>query len=308
MHDQNPKVSVVIPTYNRAHLICRSIQSVLDQTYQNLEIIVVDDGSTDNTEEIVINFKDERIRYIKHSENKGASAARNTGIKVSRGEYIAFQDSDDEWFSEKLEKQISAFYNSSPEVGVVYSGFYRVEANKKIYIPSDDHVAQKKGNIYNELLKGNFVGTPAVLIKKECFENVKYFDENIPALEDWELWIEISKYYKFEYINIPLVYSYSTPNSVNLNQKNILKAYEIILKNHLNDFGNNKKILSTHYFFIACGLFQTNDFKNGRVYLTKAIKANNLNTCAILYLIVSLFGPAVYLNFRYIYLKITRKI
>jgi glycosyltransferase involved in cell wall biosynthesis len=307
MHDKNPKVSVVIPTYNRAHLICRAIQSVLDQTYQNLEIIVVDDGSTDNTEEIVINFKDERIRYIQHSENKGASAARNSGIRVSRGEYIAFQDSDDEWFSDKLEKQIRAFYKSSPEVGVVYSGFYKVEANKKIYIPSDDH-AQKKGNIHNELLKGNFVGTPTVLIKKECFENVKYFDENIPSLEDWELWIEISKYYNFEYINMPLVYSYSTPNSVNFNQKNAIKAYEMILKNHLNEFCKNKKNLSKHYFIIALKLCSINDFKNERTYLIKAIKANHLNTNAILRLVISLFGQKVYLNVRYIYQKMTLKI
>ena len=103
---KNPTVSVVIPTYNRAPLIGRSIKSVLNQTYQDFEIIIVDDASTDNTKEVVSNFNDERIRYIQHEENKGEAAARNTGIKATRCDYIAPQDSDDEWIPEKLSTQI----------------------------------------------------------------------------------------------------------------------------------------------------------------------------------------------------------
>jgi len=96
MNEKNPTVSVIIPTYNRAHTIGRAIKSVLNQTYQDFEIIVVDDGSTDNTEEVVKSFRDKRIRYIQHKKNKGAAAARNTGIKSAKGKYIAFQDSDDD--------------------------------------------------------------------------------------------------------------------------------------------------------------------------------------------------------------------
>ncbi len=302
MHDQHPKVSVVIPTYNRAHLISRAIQSVLDQTYQDLEIIIVDDGSTDNTEEIVKSFKDERIRFIRYDKNKGASAARNTGIRASKGEYIAFQDSDDEWFPDKLEQQMKVFRISPPEIGVVYSGFYRIEADKKIYVPSD-FITQKEGNIHNELLKGNFVGTPAVLIKKECFENTKYFDENLPALEDWELWIEISKHYVFKYVNKPLLYTYSTRDSVNLNESNMLKAHEIIIKKHLDDFKKNKKILSDNYFFLGTWLCSNGDFKKGRIYLTNSIKVNNLNLKAMSTLFVSLLGQSVYFKVRDFYRK-----
>lgn len=308
MYDQNPRVSVVIPTYNRAHLIPRAIQSVLDQTYKDLEIIIVDDGSKDNTEEIVKNFKNKKIIYIQHKKNKGASAARNTGVKASRGEYIAFQDSDDEWFPDKLEKQIKAFNNSSPEVGVVYSGFYKVEGDKKIYVPNDDRFTYKEGNIHGELLKGNFVGTPAVLIKKECFEKVKYFDEYLPALEDWDLWIEMSKHYHFKYIDEPLLNSYSTPNSVNLNQKNMLKAREIILRNHLNDFDKNKKVLSEHYFYIGVELCSNDEFKDGRDYLIKALKVNYLNTDAALRLAILLLGQRIYIKFRYIYKKMMHEI
>jgi glycosyltransferase involved in cell wall biosynthesis len=307
MHDQDPKVSVVIPTYNRAHLIPRAIQSVLNQTYQDLEIVVVDDGSTDNTEELIKNFKDERIRYILNSKNKGASAARNTGIKASNGNYIAFQDSDDEWFPDKLEQQMEVFRDAPPEIGVVYSGLYRIEADKKIYLPSN-RFTQKEGNIHNELLKGNFVGTPTVLIKKECFENTKYFDESLLAYEEWELWIEISKHYLFKYINKPLLRAYSTPNSVNLNQNNTLKAHEIIIKKHLDDFSKNKRILSEHYFSLGTGLCSNGDFENGRNYLIKSIKVHSLNFKAISILFVLLFGQGIYFRFRDLYRKIAHKI
>ena len=117
MNGKTPKVSVIIPTYNRAHLVGRAIRSVLNQTYQDFEIIVVDDGSTDNTEEVVKSFNDPRIRYIRHEKNRGGSAACNTGIRAARGEYIAFQDSDDEWLPEKLEKQMQVFENTPTGVG-----------------------------------------------------------------------------------------------------------------------------------------------------------------------------------------------
>jgi len=117
-----PKISVISPTYNRAHLITRAVHSVLNQTYQDFEYIVVDDASTDNTEEVIKGFKDERIKYIKHEKNRGPSAARNTGIKAAKGEYIGFLDSDDEWLPEQAEKQVSKFLESPDNVGVIYCG------------------------------------------------------------------------------------------------------------------------------------------------------------------------------------------
>lgn len=107
-------VSVVIPTYNRAHVLNRAIRSVLGQTYQHFEIIVVDDGSTDNTEQVVKAIADDRVRYIRHETNKGtAAAARNTGIRQACGEFIGFVDSDDEWLPGKLQKQVDKFHSAS---------------------------------------------------------------------------------------------------------------------------------------------------------------------------------------------------
>ena len=119
-----PTVSIIIPTYNREQLLGRAIKSVLAQTYQDFELIIVDDGSTDNTERLVKSFNSEKTRYIRHRKNKGPAAARNTGIRSAKGDYIAFQDSDDEWMPEKLEKQMRAFTTAPPEVGVVYTSYY----------------------------------------------------------------------------------------------------------------------------------------------------------------------------------------
>jgi len=289
----DPIVSVIIPIYNRAHVLARAIQSVLDQTYQDFEIIVVDDGSTDNTEEIVKSFNDPRIRYIRHEENKGAAAARNTGIKAAKGEFIAFQDSDDKWLPEKLEKQMKVFENAPAKVGVVYTGFWRIENNKKIYIPFS-WLTQKEGNIHKELLKENFIGTPAALVRKECFEKAGMFDEKLPRLQDWELVIRLSKYYNFKCIDEPLLISYYTLDSISANNDALIKALKLILSKHFNDFAEDRKLLSKYYFGIGFNLCLIEDFEEGRNYLIKAIKTHPLNIKYLLVTFLSFFGQGVF--------------
>ena len=121
------KVSVVIPTHNRANLVGRAIQSVLDQTYRDFELIVVDDASTDGTEEVTKALNDNRIRYIHHMMNRGASGARNTGIENANGEYIAFLNDDDEWLPEYLDQMISFLEAKDRSIGLVYCPFYRID-------------------------------------------------------------------------------------------------------------------------------------------------------------------------------------
>ena len=117
-----PIVSVVIPTFNRAHLIMRALQSVLTQTFTAWETIVVDDGSTDDTETVVLSLGDSRIRYCRQPENRGPAAARNRGMREAKGEFIAFLDSDDEWFPDKLELQVARFRELPETVGLIYTG------------------------------------------------------------------------------------------------------------------------------------------------------------------------------------------
>lgn len=304
----NPIVSVIIPTYNRAHLIGRAIQSVLNQTYQNLEIIVVDDGSTDNTGEVIKKFQehDKRIIYIKHEKNKGGSAARNTGIKAARGEYIAFQDSDDEWLPEKLEKQMEVFKNTSSKVGVVYTGFWRIKDNEKTYIPQS-WVKQKDGNIYFELLKGNFVTTQSIVVRKVSLERVGYFDEKLPRLQDWELVIRLSKYYDFKCIDEPLLTSPFTPDSISANNDALVKAFELILNKHFKDFNKHKEILSKHYFNIGINLCLSNNFEKGRNYLIKAINIYPYNIKHLLITLVSFLGQSFFYRIVKIYRKLKNR-
>lgn len=292
--ENKPAVSVIIPTYNRAHLIGRAIQSVLDQTYQDFEIIVVDDGSTDNTEEVVTDFNDERLRYIRLEENSGTSAApRNTGIKVARGKYIAFQDSDDEWLPEKLEKQMRVFEIASPEFGVIYTGFWRIAGGKKTYIPSS-RITPKEGDIHNILLEGNFIGGPVTLIRKECLERAGMFDEELPQLMDWEMWIRLSKYYHFKCIDEPLAISYYSPGGVNEGGDIKAKAWKLILKKHFEDIKKDRGLLANHYSNIGILLCSNGELRQGRNYFIKAVVAYPLNIKPLLHAFISLFGEGIY--------------
>jgi len=290
--NKNPTVSVIIPTYNRAHLIGKAIQSVLNQSYQDFEIIVLDDCSTDDTEELIkeLEKKDERIRYIWHEKNKGPAASRNSGINAAKGRYIAFLDSDDEWLPEKLYKHMMVFKDSKKKVGVVYSGFLKIKNSKKVYIPSP-HVIKKEGNIHKELLKGNFIGTPAAIVRKECFRKIGNFDIRIPYLEDWELWIRISKYYEFKYIPEPLVISYFSLNGVNEKPSYIaFNVLNFIVNKYREEFNRHKEILSTHYFGLGKILYLDGKLIKGRKYFMKAIKVYPFNIKYLLGYFVSFFG------------------
>ncbi len=198
------KVSVVIPTYNRVSTVVRAIESVLTQTYQDLEIIVVDDGSTDNTHEVIRRLHDPRLRYIRHDGNRGGSAARNTGIEASTGEYIAFLDSDDEWLPQKLEKQVYLLQRSDSSVGAVYSGFVVINEHGE---RTNISIPKYRGAILKDLFSVNSVGTVStVMIRRECVSQVGAFDSAMVSCQDWDMWIRLAKHYKFDFVPEVLVY------------------------------------------------------------------------------------------------------
>lgn len=176
----NPKISVIIPTYNRAHLIERAIKSVLSQTYQNFELVIVDDGSTDNTDDVInkLQQQDDRIIYLKHDKNKGGSATRNTGIKASRGECIAFLDSDDEWLPEKLSCQMEAIIRQNVSIVTCFCDSYDVYG-KKI----KEYHQIYSGNPLYEHMFSNIAGTSLILVKKNDLKKVGFF-ENVPSQQD----------------------------------------------------------------------------------------------------------------------------
>jgi len=295
--NKNPTVSVIIPTYNRAHLVGRAIQSVLNQTYKDFELIIIDDGSTDNTENIIKEFqkKDKRTKYIKHNKNKGGSAARNTGIKAAKGEYIAFQDSDCEWLPEKLGKQIKIFKRASPEIGVVYTGSKVIKNNKKFYAPSSK-IKKKEGNIYKALLEGNFISTGTAVVVTEYLKKVGMFDERLPRFQDWELWIRLSKYYRFKFINEPLYINYrQTAGNISNDQNALIVAQKLILEKHLGEFKEQgKKFLSKKYFSLGNLLCQNGEMSRGREYILKAIRIYSFSIKYFCALFFSMFNSKIY--------------
>ncbi len=255
------KISIIIPTYNRRDLIERAVLSVLEQDYHNLEVIIVDDCSTDNTEEVLKNLTDARIKFIKHTQNKGANAARNTGIKAANGGYIAFQDSDDEWMPEKLSKQMKIFEDSDDDnLGIVYTAFWKIEEKTKKYIPSKD-ILKTNGNLHDILLGNSFISTQALLIKKECLLDVGMFDENLPRLQDWELLLRLSKEYHFYLVDEPLVNVYHTEGSISTNQKSLTDTLILILEKHYDDFAKNKKVLAAYYCYVSQQFYLASDKK-----------------------------------------------
>lgn len=189
MKSEYPLVSVIIPTHKRAHLLRRAIKSVLSQTWQDYELIVVDDASGDGTPDVIASFHDRRIKYVRHEMNRGGPAARNTGIGMARGRYIALLDDDDEWHATKLEKQINAFKEAANGVGFIYSGFEVRDENGEVVGTT---LPAHRGNLHMNLLQRNMIGGSSVpLIKRECFDKVGFFDESLTSCQDWDMWMRI---------------------------------------------------------------------------------------------------------------------
>jgi len=190
-------------------LLKRAIKSVLNQTFQDFEIIVVDDCSTDNTEETAKSFSDKRINYLRHEENKGEGVGRNDGIRNAKGEYIAFLDDDDEWLSEKLRLQVECLDRLPIEIGAVHCGRVDMDAmSGEVLSPVDSkdfNANEKRGDICRRLLQNNFITLSSIMLRSKCFELVGAFDESIPMGLDYDMWIRVSERFGFEYINQPLV-------------------------------------------------------------------------------------------------------
>lgn len=271
-----PRVSIILPTYNRAHSISKAIYSILEQTFTDFELIIVDDGSSDQTKNIVKAFTDPRVSYIEHGHNKGVSAARNTGISLAKGNFIAFQDSDDKWYPTKLEKQIKTFSQASPKLGVVYVSTLKIYQHNEILLP-DPKLKPKSGNVLNKLLISNLFPIPAALIKKQCFKEAGTFDEKLATQEDWELCIRIAQKYHFAHINEPLVESpFSSSGVNNANIQNIIGAINYIKEKHYSSFKNSQGSLANLEYFLGCKACHQNSWQLGRRYLMSSIRMQPL--------------------------------
>jgi len=201
----NPLISVVIPAFNRQDTISYCLDSVLAQTYKNLEIIVVDDCSMDSTVSIVRNHPDPRVRCVVLEKNSGAQAARNRGILEAKSDWIAFQDSDDEWSPDKLEKQVSVLANADYNPwSFLYCNAYRLEKARGIKSIRLCPVVEGE-NQYSTLLQSPAPLFPTIITSKEALEKIGYLDEQVPSFQEWDTSIRLAKYCRITHLKEPLM-------------------------------------------------------------------------------------------------------
>ncbi len=197
----NPLVSIIIPSYNMAKLVLRAVESVLNQTYQNLEIIVVDDGSTDNTKQLLEPYFN-KIKYV-YKANGGVCSARNAGLRQASGAFIALLDSDDTYMPDKVEKSLK-FLQDNPDFGFVHTDTYLVDSQDREIERYQHPKSRYTGWISRQLLKGNFIANPTNFFRRECYDSCGGYEESLFPPGDWDLWLRISKKFKVGYIDEPL--------------------------------------------------------------------------------------------------------
>jgi glycosyltransferase involved in cell wall biosynthesis len=197
-----PVVSVIIPTYNRAGIVVRAIESVLQQTFTDFEVIVVDDASTDDTANVISPLADRRVRYVRLPHNGGVATARNRGMEEAQGRYFAFLDSDDEWLPTKLQQQIEVFSRAPFGVGLVYTGVETIGEGGASTVSTPE----ARGYVYPDLLQRNVIhgGASNALIRREAAAIVGGFDASLPAAEDYDFWLRVAQFFLVDFVPAPL--------------------------------------------------------------------------------------------------------
>lgn len=222
MAETNEKVSVIIPTYNRAELLVKAVKSLQKQTHQNLEIIIIDDCSNDSTAQAVDCINDSRIIYIKHEVNKGGAEARNTGLQYASGGYIAFLDSDDQWMPDKLERQL-ALFEGNPAVGVIYTGMKVFQDGYLVR----EIIPKHKGDLLAKLVESNCIyTTSSILVKKELLEEIEGFNSSLPSCQDWDLYLRLAQISQFDFVEDSLVlYMQHSGDRISTNHKAVVDGH-----------------------------------------------------------------------------------
>ena len=198
-------ISVIIPTYNRASTIVRAVESVLNQTYSNIELIVVDDGSTDETNQLLSPYILNRSVTYHKFENSGVAGARNIGAALARGNWLAFLDSDDEWLLNKLTEQMD-FLSTHSKLQIVYTD--EIWIRNGVQVNKKNHHQKMGGMIFGECLKQCLIAPSSVLLSKKLFDEMSGFDDNYVVCEDYDLWLRISSKYEIGFINKMLIKKY----------------------------------------------------------------------------------------------------
>jgi glycosyltransferase involved in cell wall biosynthesis len=273
-----PKVSVIIPAYNQACYLKEALQSVIEQSFEDFEAVVVDDGSTDNTSEIAHSFTDPRVRYI-YQENRGLSGARNTGIRASEGVFIAYLDSDDMFLPEKLRLQVAEF-EKNPQLGFV--------AGQAVPI---DEEGRRIGQIYKraipdepaELLLGNPLHVGSVMVRRQCQERAGFFDETLRSYEDWDMWLRLVRLdCKAGWIPEPVsLYRFHTSQMTRNSEQMTRATFSVLDKTFAAPgltedwFAMEDKAYSRAHLRATASFYHIGDYSNAQAHIQKAVELDS---------------------------------
>lgn len=272
--DTPPRVSVIIPAYNREAFVARAIDSVLAQTYTDFELIVVDDCSRDGTREVLERYRDNpRVRLILSEKNRGGSGARNIGIAAARGELIAFQDSDDAWLAHKLAAQVAAL-DATPEAGICYCGALFSQGTKSYYIP-EPVFARLEGDMAEEMLRRTTTSTQTLLIRREVLDRAGHFDETLKRFQDWDLMIRVAQVTHFAFLPEAMVVIYATPGNISSFAVNDAISRAWILDKYADLFARRPDLAARNHYVTARVWQKLGEPEKARPHFRAALKARN---------------------------------
>ncbi len=270
-----PTVSVIIPTRNRAELLLRAVHSVLSQRWTDLELIVVDDASTDHTLEVLGRIADPRLRVVRREKNGRAAAARNAGLAIARGSLIAFQDDDDIWLVDKLQKQVPHLQSAAADVGLCLCGLFSVTYDEVAYWGGEALFRQI------DFSRGggrrgphtSMLSTPGWLLRKEWLDKAGHFDERMRSIDDWELALRLWKICRFTHVAEPLFiqdFRRATPG-MTFNELALASDMELVTQKHGEMWKGKRRVQARHFYEIGKSYSHYSSAREGSRWLLRSI-------------------------------------
>lgn len=276
-----PLVSVIIPTHNRYNLVLTAVRSALQQTYSNIEVIVVDDGSTDDTQSVIAILKDPRLQYLRNEPAIGAAGARNAGIMAAKGELIAFLDDDDQWFCEKLDKQVCALQNAPADTGLCLSGYLCYSGPQQVEYIGGEHWFSLLDFRRGVDAQYRLIITSGWLTRRALLLEAGLFDESIPVWEDWEMALRLRKLCTFIHINEPLfLFNRNRPPGQTENRPARGVAMRKLMQKHHSLWSASPEVMSRHCMVVAMSERDTSSREETQKWLLQALQHQPSNAGA----------------------------
>lgn len=289
-----PVVSAIITTFNRAAFLKEAAESVLKQSFEDIELLILDNSSTDNTEDVARSFNDNRIRYIKH-EPMNISQARNLGVREATGRYVAFLDDDDQWLPCKTEEQLKVFEKNDSDLAMVYGGYIKTDTQGREF---DVRKPTMRGRILRVMLNQSapFTGSASnPMIRKSAIDELGGYNNEVVTGEDWELYLRLAEKHDIDFTDAPVVRicSHSGPRLCDkLEEQAQLEL--MLLARFSYVFEKDRKLMSYYLQRIGGKYIRVGSKEKGRTYLHQALKVYPLNYIAVLQYLLSILGIRVY--------------